>query len=62
MEKLEMLEKVRYCNRCYMSTRTGECVETHKEAMLLFNEGHDIQIMEWSDVLDQWVCRMIWEH
>lgn len=29
----------------YMSTVTGECVESHKEACELFNNGHNIVIM-----------------
>ena len=29
----------------YMSTMTGECVESHKEACELFNNGHNIVIM-----------------
>lgn len=29
----------------YMSTKTGECVENHKEACKLFNSGHNVIIM-----------------
>lgn len=29
----------------YMSVMTGECVESHKEACELFNNGHNIVIM-----------------
>ena len=29
----------------YMSTMTGECVESHKEACELFNNEHNIIIM-----------------
>ena len=28
----------------YISRETGELVETHAEAMALYNEGHEIQI------------------
>lgn len=49
-------------NLTYMSTLTGECVTTHKEAMELFNAGHDINIIDWSETLGEWICRMIWEH
>lgn len=49
-------------NIIYMSTLTGECTENHKDAVALFNEGHDIDIMGWSDALGEWICRMTWEH
>lgn len=49
-------------NIIYMSTLTGECTENHKDAVALFNEGHDIDIMDWSETLGEWICRMTWEH
>ena len=46
----------------YMSTLTGECTKNLKEAVALFKEGHEIDVMGWSDVLGEWICRLTWEH
>ena len=45
----------------YMSTMTGECVESHKEACELFNNGHNIVIMVMKQELIYTPCDK-WEH
>lgn len=45
----------------YMSTVTGECVESHKEACELFNNGHNIVIMVKVEAGD-YTPAASWEH
>ena len=46
----------------YMDKETGEIVFTHKEAMELFRQGHNIEVWYLSEVLGEWICGVEWEH
>lgn len=48
--------------RYYVSKLTGEMVETHAEAMVLYREGHDIECWGWSPTLGEMVNRVDWAH
>ena len=46
----------------YMSLSTGEIVFTQKEAMELYRQGHEIAVWSWSEVLQEMIERVRWEH
>lgn len=46
----------------YMSMTTGERVETHAEAMVLYRAGHNIMCYGWSSALGEIVPRLEWAH
>lgn len=46
----------------YMSMKTGEVVFTQKEAMELYRAGHEIAVWSWSDVCQEMIERVRWEH
>jgi hypothetical protein len=46
----------------YMSMTTGEVVFTQREAMELYREGHIISVWSWSEVCQEMIERVRWEH
>ncbi len=46
----------------FMSLATGEIVFTQKEAMELYRAGHEIAVYSWSDVCQEMIERVRWEH
>lgn len=46
----------------YMDMETGEIVFTHQEAMALYRQGHEISVWSWSDVCQETIERVRWEH
>lgn len=46
----------------WMSKETGEVVLTHKEAMELYRQGHEIEYHSWSDVAGEMLHRVDWVH
>jgi hypothetical protein len=46
----------------WMSKITGEVVFTHKEAMELYRQGHEIEYWSWSDVAGEMLHRVDWVH
>lgn len=46
----------------WMSKSTGEVVFTHKEAMELYRQGHEIEYWSWSDVAGEMLHRVDWVH
>ena len=46
----------------WMSKITGEVVFTHKEAMELYRQGHEIEHWSWSDVAGEMLHRVDWAH
>lgn len=46
----------------YMSMSTGEVVFTQHEAMELYRQGHEISVWSWSDVCQEMIERVRWEH
>lgn len=49
-------------NKYYMSQKTGEVVFTLNEAMELYRAGHEISVWSWSDVCQEMIERVRWEH
>lgn len=46
----------------YISKLTGEVVFSQKEAMELYRKGHEIDVMSWSETLQEMVVRVTWVH
>lgn len=44
----------------YMNCTTGEITENHREAMEWYRTGVEIDLIDWSDVLNCWVKRGSW--
>ena len=46
----------------WMDKATGEIVLTHKEAMTLYRQGHEIEYWSWSEALGEMLHRVDWVH
>ena len=44
----------------YKNKRTGEKTENHRQAVEWYRAKDEVEIWDWSDVLNQMVCRMEW--
>jgi hypothetical protein len=49
-------------NITYMNCETGEVTEPHSKAMEWYREGVEIALMDYSEVLGEWIERMRWVH
>lgn len=46
----------------YMNCETGEVTKLHNEAMEWYRAGAEIALIDYSEVLQEWVERMRWVH
>ena len=46
----------------FVSMTTGEVVFSHKEAMELYRQGHEISVQSWSEVAQEIIERVQWVH
>lgn len=46
----------------YMNRSTGELTDRHSVAMDWYNDGAEVALITYSDLLGEWIERGIWEH